>query len=155
VGIWGGFDAYAYAADPVNTADPLGLKCEGKADEPTLYRGDKRPPDEICKKGFTQRNPAAGLSLKSHSNGVPSSGSNWVSTTHDPAIAEDFGGTVYVIANPGCGQEVDCDPEVQAWEKSVGGNVSSEKEIAFDKPIPPSAVMGHYPAGQPQNFTPC
>jgi len=141
IGIWGGLDAYAYVPDPINLYDPNGLACRGTADDPTLYRGDDRPPSEICAKGFAPRNPAAGLTVAQHVEGCPGGGSNWVSTAYDAEEAEKFGGdTVYVIANPGCGVEVDCDPDVQAKY----GNSSSETEIAFNKPIPPGNVVGYY-----------
>jgi len=142
IGIWGGLDAYRYVADPINLIDPDGLKCRGKNDDDILYRGDKRPPETICKEGFQARNPGAGLSLYQHVEGVPASGSNWISTTHDLDTAEGFGDTVYVISNPGCGEEVDCDPELM--DKYGPDPSDSEHEIAFNKPIPPGKIVGFF-----------
>ena len=129
----------------MNFIDPEGLKCRGKTDDPTLYRGDSRPPNEICSQGFAPQNPSAGLSLAQHVEGVPPGGSNWVSTTHDKSVAEkSFGSgkTVYVVNNPGCGKEVDCDPDV--IKKYGTDPPGSEHEIAFDKAIPPSNIVGFY-----------
>jgi RHS repeat-associated protein len=145
VGLWAGMDQFRYPSDPVNFIDPEGLKCRGKTDDPTLYRGDSRPPDEICSQGFAPRNPSANLSLFTHVEGVPPTGSNWVSTTHDKSIAEKnfgTGKTVYVIKNPGCGTEVDCDPDVIA--KYGVDPAGSEHEIAFNKAIPPNNILGFY-----------
>ena len=145
VGLWAGIDQYRYPSDPVNFIDPEGLKCRGKTDDPTLYRGDSRPPNEICSQGFAPQNPSAGLSLAQHVEGVPPGGSNWVSTTHDKSVAEkSFGSgkTVYVVNNPGCGKEVDCDPDV--IKKYGTDPPGSEHEIAFDKAIPPSNIVGFY-----------
>jgi RHS repeat-associated protein len=158
IGIWGGLDAYRYVADPVNFRDPLGLKCRGKTDDPKLYRGDSRPPSEICADGFKPQNPAAGLTLAQHVEGVPPGGSNWISTTHDPDVAENFGDGkhTYVIDNPGCGTEVDCDPDVIA--KYGADPAASEHEIAFDKALPPKRILGWLspdPAGGAPVFTAC
>lgn len=147
LGIWPGMDSYRYPFDPVNFIDPLGLKCRGKNDDPTLYRGDSRPPDEICKNGFTATDPTANISVYKHVNGPPPK-SNWISTTHDinTASREVFakGKYVYVIDNPGCGVEVDCDPEVMA---QYGPDPKdSEHEIAFNKALPPGKIKGFYPA---------
>lgn len=144
IGIWGGMDAYRYVADPVNFRDPLGLKCRGKTDDPKLYRGDSRPPSEICSQGFAPQNPAAGLTLAQHVEGVPPGGSNWISTTHDPDVAKNFGDgkNVYVIDNPGCGTEVDCDPTLMA--KYGADPAGSEHEIAFDKALPPKRILGWF-----------
>ncbi len=156
IGMWGGLDAYAYPSDPVNLSDPTGLKCRGKTDDPTLYRGDSRAPDEICKKGFKPQNPNAGLTLFQHVEGVPPTGSNWVSTTYDSSIGDSFGGGdgyIYVIDNPGCGKEVDCDPDVMA---KYGDDDDSEKEIAFDKAIPPGNVLGYFSkSAGPSSFQVC
>jgi RHS repeat-associated protein len=145
IGIRGGLDAYRYPPDPVNFIDPLGLKCRGKNDDPHLYRGsNRRRPSEVCAQGFKPHNPNAGLTVAQHVEGVPKTGSNWISLTHDPATAAEYaeGGPVYVIANPGCGVEVDCDPAMLA--KYGPDPVNTEHEIAFDRPIPPSAMLGYY-----------
>jgi RHS repeat-associated protein len=144
IGIRGGLYAYRYPPDPINFIDPLGLKCRGKTDDPHLYRGDSRPPSVICSQGFAPRNPLAGLTIAEHVEGVPENGSNWISTTHDAATAAELsnGGPVYVIANPGCGVEVDCDPEMLA--KYGPDHPDSEHEIAFDRAIPPANIMGYY-----------
>jgi RHS repeat-associated protein len=164
VGIFGGLDPYGYVQDPVNLYDPTGLACRGKNDDPTLYRGDSRPPSDICANGFPPSNPTANISVLTHVNGVPTTGSNWVSTSYEGSTAERFahsaanqyGGQplVYVIDNPGCGVEVDCDPDVQAWEASVGGS-SSEQEIAFNGGLPASRVVGYYHADDPTSFQAC
>jgi RHS repeat-associated protein len=162
IGIWGGLDAYRYVADPVNFRDPLGLKCRGKADDPYLYRGDSRPPSEICSQGFQQSNPNAGLTVAQHVEGVPDNpanpGSNWISTTHDADTAAGFGGgNVYLIDNPGCGVEVDCDPDLIA--KFGDDDPDSEHEIAFDHAIPPHRILGYYSPGaaatDPWTYTAC
>ncbi len=158
-GLWGGFDAYAYAADPVNRNDPLGLQCRGKTDDPALYRADRRPPDQICNEGFQQWNPSGTMSLADHVNGSNET-SPWISTTYNRQMANDASGYgsrhdadinqnypgragpwVYEIVNPGCGVEVDCDPGVIA-HAAQWGNSSSEQEIAFRKPIPPGNIVG-------------
>jgi RHS repeat-associated protein len=164
VGIFGGLDPYAYAPDPVNFYDPTGLACRGKNDDPTLLRGDSRPPDQICNQGFQPSNPAANISVLTHVNGVPTTGSNWISTTYESSTAERFansaaaqyGGSplVYVIDNPGCGVEVDCDPDVLAWEAQYGP-AGSEQEIAFNGGVPASRILGYYPAGDPSAFQAC
>ena len=161
IGIWGGLDMYSYAQDPINLFDPLGLKCRGKTDDSTLYRGDKRSPDVICSEGFQPQNPAANLSVYEHVEGVPKGGSNWISTTHNPETAKDFGGdTIYVIANPviddpGChAKEADCDPDL--IKKYGTDPASSEHEILFRTPIPPKNVVGYYSASQgPTSFQVC
>jgi RHS repeat-associated protein len=157
IGIWGGLYAYPYVLDPVNLADPLGLKCRGKNDDPLLYRTDSRPPDEVCKDGFAQQNPSAGLTIAQHVEGVPPGGSNWVSTSHSKQWAEKTGlggKQVYVIENPGCGVEVDCDPDVIA--KYGPDPADSEHEIAFDKDIPKNFVKGFFTKGSGGlSFTPC
>jgi RHS repeat-associated protein len=157
IGLWGGLYAYAYVLDPVNQVDPLGLKCRGKTDDPTLYRSDSRPPDEICKQGFAPQNPSAGLTIAQHVEGVPAGGSNWVSTSHSKDWAEKTGlggQQVYVIDNPGCGVEVDCDPTLMA--KYGPDPPDSEHEIAFDKAIPASSVKGFFTKGSGGlSFTPC
>ena len=157
IGIWGGLNAYAYLPDPVNFCDPLGLKCRGKTDDPILYRGDDRGPSDICSQGFQPRNPSANISLNTHVEGVPGGGSNWVSTTHDQATADNFGdgGYVYVISNPGCGHEVDCDPDAIA--KYGPDPAGSEHEIAFNKAIPPDKIVGYYQpsAGGISSFQAC
>lgn len=165
IGLLGGTNLYRYAPNPVNYADPYGLKCHNFADgEPsTLYRGDSRPPSEICKNGFQRQDPSAGLSLYQHVEGVPDTGSNWISTAHQFDKAADFGKDystgdqyVYTIANPGCGKEVDCDPDVQA-KYGDPPDANSETEIAFDKDIPPTAVMGYQKIGPngPGDFVSC
>jgi RHS repeat-associated protein len=143
VGLWAGIDQYRYPSDPVNFIDPEGLKCRGKNDDPILYRGDRRPPSEICAKGFKAKNEAGTLSVFEHVEGK--GGSQFVSTSHDRATAERFakGGPVYVINNPGCGTEVDCDPDVMA--KYGPDPASTEHEIAFNKAIPPGNVAGFFP----------
>ena len=142
IGIWGGLDNYTYPLDPVNLIDPLGLKCRGKNDDDILYRGDTRPPDEVCKNGFAPRNPNAGLSVAQHVEGVPSTGSNWISTTHDMKTAEGWGDNVFVFHNPGCGVEVDCDPDL--IKKYGSDSPDSEHEIAFNKTIPPGKIVGFF-----------
>jgi RHS repeat-associated protein len=151
VGIWGGLDSYRYSPDPVNYVDPDGLKCRGKNDDDILYRGDDRPPETICQQGFQPSNPSANLSIYDHVEGVPDSpdkpkGSNWVSTSHDMETAENFGDTVYLISNPGCGEEVDCDPDL--IDKYGPDPKDSEHEIAFNKPIPPGKIIGFYKPSQ-------
>lgn len=144
IGIWGGLEMYSYVSDPINTYDLLGLKCRNKTDDPQLFRGDSGGPEIICKEGFKPQNPAANLSVITHVNGVPPGGSNWVATTYDSDVAENFGtkdGYVYMIDNPGCGVEVDCDPEVQ---KQYPDPDDSEKEILFDKAIPPKNIIGYW-----------
>jgi RHS repeat-associated protein len=157
IGIWGGLYGYLYVSDPVNFADPLGLKCRGKADDPKLYRSDSRPPDEVCKDGFTQKDPTAGLTVAQHVEGVPDTGSNWISTSHSRDWAEKTGlggKQVYVIDNPGCGVEVDCDPVLMA--KYGPDPADSEHEIAFDKDIPANNVKGFFTKGSGGlSFTPC
>lgn len=158
VGLWAGLDVYRYVPDPVNTIDPLGLKCEGKANEPIIYRTDTRPPSEICANGFSPRNPAAGLSVIQHVNGIPGGGSNFVATTHSLDWAENTGlggDLVYVIDNPGCGIEVDCDPDVQA---QYGADpAASEHEILFSNPIPGKKIVGFFSksAGGIASFQAC
>ncbi len=155
VGLWGGLDAYRYVLDPVNYTDPDGLKCRGKNDDPELYRGDKRAPDVVCKEGFVPRNPAAGLTVAQHVEGVPATGSNWISTTHDKKTAETFAGdqgVIFVIDNPGCGVEVDCDPVLM--QKYGSDPPGSEHEIAFNKAIPPANVKGFICVATGQ-FKPC
>jgi RHS repeat-associated protein len=158
-GLWGGFDAYAYANDPVNRNDPLGLQCRGRTDDPALYRADRRPPDQICNEGFQQWNPSGTMSLADHVNGSNST-SPWISTTYNRQFANDASGYgsrhdadinknypgragpwVYEIVNPGCGVEVDCDPGVIAHAAQFGDS-ASEQEIAFRKPIPPGNIVG-------------
>jgi RHS repeat-associated protein len=165
VGIWGGLELYGYVSDPVNVTDPRGLECRGKTDDSTLYRGDSRPPDQICQQGFQPVNPNGNVTVFEHVEGIH--GSNWVSTTYDGEVAERFARSgvhsskappnaepwVYVIDNPGCGVEVDCDPEVQA---KYGNPVDSEKEIAFNGGLPPGRVLGYYHADQgPASFQTC
>src|SRR6266566_3833092 len=145
IGLWGGLYGYPYVSDPVNFADPLGLKCRGKNDDPILYRSDSRPPDEICKNGFAPRNPSAGLTVAQHVEGVPAGGSNWISTSHSKEWAEKTGlggKQVYVIKNPGCGEEVDCNPDLMA--KYGPDPPDSEHEIAFDKAIPKNLIKGFF-----------
>lgn len=158
-GIWGGLDAYTYAQDPVNRADPLGLQCRNKTDDPALYRADRRPPEQICKEGFKPWNPSGTMSLAQHVNGSNHT-SPWVSTTynrdfavqaknygsrHDDDINKQYPGRagpwIYEIENPGCGVEVDCDPGVVAHAAQFGES-SSEQEIAFKKTIPPNKIVG-------------
>jgi len=157
IGIWGGLYAYPYVLDPVNLADPLGPKCRGKNDDPILYRSDSRPPDEICKNGFAPQNPSAGLTVAQHVEGVPAGGSNWVSTSHSKDWAEKTGlggQQVYVMENPGCGVEVDCDPTLMA--KYGPDPADSEHEIAFDKAIPKNFIKGFFTKGSGGlSFTPC
>jgi len=157
IGLWGGLYAYPYVSDPVNFADPLGLKCRGKNDDPILYRSDSRPPSEICANGFAPTNPSAGLTVAQHVEGVPPGGSNWVSTSHSKDWAEKTGlggAQVYVIENPGCGVEVDCDPTLMA--KYGPDPPDSEHEIAFDKAIPAGNVKGFFTKGSGGlSFTPC
>lgn len=164
IGIWGGLDAFRYVPDPINLMDPMGLECRNKTDDDILYRGDARPPDMVCKDGFTQSNPSANVALVTHANGTPDTGSNWISTSYDTEVADRFavaadnkakaeghtnsGPYVYVISNPGCGEEVDCDPGVKEWEKKYNLTAESEKEIAFNKPIPPTKIVGYYRADQ-------
>lgn len=170
VGVLGGLDPYAYADDPVNLFDPKGLKCRGKTDDPELLRGDGRPPSDICANGFQPSNPNANISAFTHVEGVPATGSNWISTTYDQATAERFARSgaasdkappnaqpwVYVIKNPGCGVEVDCLPESIA---KYGADAQGEDEIAFDGGLPggPNGVIsGYYHADLgPSSFKPC
>jgi RHS repeat-associated protein len=161
IGLWGGWDPYAYPCDPVNQADPMGLSCQGKANEPTLYRGDSRSPDQICRDGFVPQDPTQ--TPLQHMNG----GCGWVSTAYEGSTAEHFahsavtkyGGNpyVYVIDNPGCGVEVECDPEVQEWQKDVGmDDDDTEHEVAFNKAVPGSNVLGYYDARLgPTSFQTC
>jgi len=159
-GIWGGLNVYNYVYDPINQMDPLGLECRNKTDDPALYRGDRRPPEAICKDGFKPHNPQGNFELVDHVNGA-NQNSQWVSTSHDLKSAQtassfgtDYdkdigpraGRWVYEIENPGCGQEVDCDPKVIAHEQRLkdehGIDSSSEHEIAFNKAIPPGNIVG-------------
>ena len=145
IGIWGGLDAYRYPQDPINIIDPRGLKCRGKNDDPILYRSDDRLPDEICRDGFTPQNPNAGLTVFQHVEGVPPGGSNWIATSHSQDWAENQSlgrDRVYVILNPGCGVEVDCDPDVMA--KYGPDPPGSEHEIVFDTAIPPNKIVGFF-----------
>ena len=170
IGLRGGVNCYSYTADPVNFSDPLGLECQNfQQGEPgTLYRGDSRPPSDICGKGFSPRNPAANISIADHVGGKCR---GWVSTSYDYDTAGRFGKEsndpryVYVIANPACaanpGHEVDCDPGVQKRQedlKAMGVSPEeSEFEIAF-KNVPASAVVGFVPIapdGTAGDFTPC
>jgi RHS repeat-associated protein len=154
IGLWAGIDQYLYPSDPVNFVDPDGLKCRGKTDDPILFRGDRRPPDEICSQGFKPAGPTNNFSLLEHVNGPPPK-SNWVSTTHDFDTAERFagygsGGPVYVIDNPGCGKEVDCDPDViedlrKHGDPNPTDSTITEHEIAFNKAIPPGNIKGFFP----------
>lgn len=170
VGVLGGLDPYAYADDPVNLFDPNGLKCRNKTDDPELYRGDGRPPSDICANGFAPSNPAANISAFTHMEGVPPTGSNWVSTTYTQSVAERFARSgaqsdkappnaqpwVYVIRNPGCGVEVDCLPESIA---KYGADADGEDEIAFNGALPGGPggmIVGYYHADQgPSSFKPC
>jgi RHS repeat-associated protein len=168
IGLRGGVNIYGYAPDPVNFADPLGLECQNFAQgEPsTLYRGEDKPPSELCGKGRSARNPAANISIADHVGGKTQ---GWVSTSYDFDTAARFagpGGTVWVIANPACaanpGHEVDCDPGVQARQEELKNKYGvepeeSEFEFAF-KNIPPDAVVGFVPIGPdgtPGDFSPC
>jgi RHS repeat-associated protein len=172
VGIHGGLDPYRYVADPVNLFDPDGLACRGKTDDPTLYRGDSRPPSEICAQGFQPTGPTENISLLDHVGGR--SPSNWVSTSYEGADAEraaHWGVTspkappnaepwVYVIDNPGCGVEVDCDPDIQKRQddlKKMGvPPEESEHEIAFNGGLPANRVLGYYHADLgPSSFQAC
>lgn len=148
IGLVGGMNTYTYTLNPINYIDPLGLECQNFKDgePPTLYRGDDRDPSDICNNGFQPRNPSANISIKDHVGGDTRA---WVSTTYDQDTAKRFGDgkRVYIIDNPGCGVEVDCDPEVQErqeWLKEQGiPPEESEFEIAF-KNVPPQAVTGYY-----------
>jgi RHS repeat-associated protein len=164
VGIWGGLDNYRYTYDPINIIDPDGLKCRGKTDDDLLYRGTNMPPAVICKGGFVPKDPNAGLTVYGHIEGVPETGSNWISTTYDQGIAEKFADMavekakyekaakdpnfevgepwVYIFLNPGCGVEVDCDPDLM---KKYGPDPKdTEHEIAFNRSIPPKKIVGYY-----------
>jgi RHS repeat-associated protein len=147
LGLIAGLNVYAYAIDPLNHMDPLGLQCQNfkPGEPPTLYRGDDRDPKEICANGFQPKNAAANISIKDHVGGDTRS---WVSTSYDVNTAARFGAFVYIIDNPGCGVEVDCDPELQAFEeeqeKKYGvPKAASESEFAF-KNIVPTAVTGYW-----------
>jgi hypothetical protein len=91
----------------------------------------------------------APISIKQHVDGATRA---WVSTTYDVNTAADFSSEyIYIIDNPGCGVEVDCDPEVQAfekWQEEEHGlpPAESEYEFAF-KNVPPSAVSGYWQNG--------
>ncbi len=119
---------------------------EGYAESGALG-GDGRGPDEICAGGFSPKNPSAGLSVAQHVEGVPDTGSNWISTTHDVDTTKNFGGDgyVYKIANPGCGTEVDCDPDL--IDKYGADPTDSEHEIAFNRDIPPGNILGYWKKG--------
>jgi hypothetical protein len=107
--------------------------------------------------------------LARHADAVPVGGSNWISTSHQQDVAGRFAGTerkgdghIYVINNPGCGEEVDCDPDVIQWYKDQGepdplDSSFSEHEIAFNRPIPGSNVAGYFPVvgGVIQPFQKC
>jgi RHS repeat-associated protein len=163
VGLWGGLNAYAYPVDPVNMMDPLGLECLGVADTPTIYRGtgNRRSPSQVCADGFTPKDPTQ--TVLQHVNG----GCGWISTAYDAAEAETFAemgrqdygtGYVYVIDNPGCGVEVDCDPDVQQDLADNGGDpvADSEREIAFNKKIPGKNILGYYDVSLgPASFQTC
>jgi len=167
LGLWGGMDLYAYPSDPVNTMDPLGLTCQGMAQTPTLYRGGGggRPPDQVCAQGFVAHDPTQ--TVLQHVNG----GCGWISTSYNAAATERFarntaqryGGQpyVYVIANPGCGVETECDPGVQAWQQQVGMDPANddEFEVAFNTNLPGGqggAILGYYDASiGPQSFQAC
>jgi len=163
MGIFGGLDPYSYVRDPINLYDPMGLKCRGKNDDPTLYRGDSRPPDDICANGLVPTDPTANISLIAHVNGPPPA-SNWISTAYEGETAEKFarwaaqnhGGQplVYVIDNPNCGLEVDCDPDILDWEKQYGP-AGTEHEIAFNGGVPANRIVGYYHADDPTSFQAC
>jgi RHS repeat-associated protein len=147
VGLVGGINVYTYALNPINYIDPLGLECQNfKPGEPsTLFRGDKRDPSDICANGFKPVNPNAIISIKDHVGGDTRS---WVSTSYDKETAKRFSDEkyVYIIENPGCGVETDCDPGVQEAEKELkekhGLESESEYEFAF-KNISPKSVKGY------------
>lgn len=171
IGLLGGANTYLYTGDPLNHADPLGLDCQNFAqgEPPTLYRGDARPPSDICGKGFQPKDPTANISILDHAGGNTK---GWVSTSYEPETAKRFGKDdptkpryLYIIANPACaanpGHEVDCDPDVQKrqqWFISKGMSPEgSEQEIAF-KNVPPRAVLGYVevaPDGTEGDFKLC
>jgi hypothetical protein len=91
-----------------------------------------------------------------HAAGVPGGGggSRFIGTTYDAQYATCTGAdTVYVISNPGCGIEVDCDPECQ---QRFGPN-DTEAEIVFENPIPGANILGWYTmsGGGPSTFQAC
>jgi hypothetical protein len=52
---------------------------------------------------------------------------------------------VYEFENPGCGEEVDCNPQLMA--KYGSDPADTEHEIAFKKEIPANKIKGYYPVG--------
>jgi RHS repeat-associated protein len=164
-GISGGLAAYRYPTDPVNFIDPAGLACLNKTDYDTLYRKETQQPgrmaSDICAKGFTQWNPKGTNSLANHMKGS-NPDTQWISTSYQKDTFEVGGDVVYEIENPGCGHEVDCDPEVRDTYKQWGyadpDTAPSEMEIAFKKPIPAANIRGYYlkqPDGTLGSFTKC
>jgi RHS repeat-associated protein len=146
IGLLGGINTYTYTLNPVNYIDPLGLECQNFKDgePPTLYRGDDRDPSDVCANGFQPANPSANISILDHAGGNTR---GWVATSYDAETGIRFskGKYVYIIDNPGCGVEIDCDPKVQErqeWLEEEGiGAEESEFEIAF-KNVPAQAVTG-------------
>ena len=72
VGLWAGNRPISVSIRSSELHRSRRSEVPGKeSDDPTLYRGDSRPPNEICSQGFAPQNPSAGLSLAQHVEGVP------------------------------------------------------------------------------------
>ncbi len=105
-----------------------------------VYRGDRRPMDEVFEKGFTQHDPRGRVDLATHQQAQPGN-TPWISTSKDPRIASNpyFAGyerQTYVVRTRG---GVDVNRALGPYSKNVG-----EQEVAFRRPIQPNEIVGAY-----------
>jgi hypothetical protein len=106
----------------------------------TLYRGDRREPDDIFKNGMKSRNPDANLDAATHQRAHQNS--NMVSSSMDPNIAGNSyytgpDGYVYVINQPG---GIDVNRALGEFSR-----FPNEIEVMFDAPILPENIVGAFP----------
>ncbi len=90
IGLAGGLNEYAYAPNPLNWVDPLGLSKCSSSETQKLYRGvsAKHPELENARKGIVKpANPHADLTPEQHAEGGLTGESQFVSWTPDKEMA--------------------------------------------------------------------
>jgi RHS repeat-associated protein len=158
IGLAGGTNSHAYAPNPLQWVDPLGLTSKGGC-YGTFYRGDSRGGVSWMRShgarssGYlsavqqTERLNQDGV-MKQHAFDSVTPASPYISVTTDPKVAEFFAtnggsttGTVYTLKIK-CGRAKQNKFNRMMVPAGTGGKMTSEAEWLVPAYIKPSEVVG-------------